>query len=110
MLMQHARERGATVEEEATVTDLLQVGGRATGVRARHRDGRVVEYFAPIPLDCSGKESFAAVRNHWRVRDPKLNKVAVWTCFRGAKREDGIDAGPTTVAFGPETASSWSIP
>src|SRR5229473_8140657 len=110
MLMQHARERGAVVQEEVTVAELLQTGGRATGVRARHRDGRVVEYFAPITLDCSGKESFAAVRNHWRVRDPKLNKVAVWTYFRGAKREDGIDAGATTVAFVPEKGWFWYIP
>src|SRR6266478_1265109 len=110
MLMHHARERGAIVQEEVTVTDLLQTGGRAVGVRARHKDGGVVEYFAPITLDCSGKESFAAVRNHWRVRDPKLNKVAVWTYFRGAKREDGIDAGATTVAFVPEKGWFWYIP
>ncbi len=110
MLMQHARARGAIVQEEVTVTELLQTGGRATGVRTRHRDGRVVEYFAPITLDCSGKESFAAVRNQWRVRDPKLNKVAVWTYYRGAKREDGIDAGATTVAFVPEKGWFWYIP
>src|SRR5713101_5087843 len=110
MLMQHARARGAIVHEKVTVTDLLQTGGRATGVRARHQDGRVVEYFAPITLECSGKESFAAVRNQWRVRDPKLNKVAVWTYYRGAKREEGIDAGATTVAFVQEKGWFWYIP
>src|SRR5260370_4364610 len=99
MLMQHARGRGATVEEEVTVTDLLQASRRATGRRARHRDGRVGEYFAPITLDCSANEAFAAVRNHWRVRAPKLNKVAVWTYFQGAKREAGMDAGATTGGF-----------
>src|SRR6266446_4862958 len=110
MLMHHARERGAIVQEEVTVTDLLQTGGRAVGVRARHKDGGVVEYFAPITLDCSGKESFAAVRNHWRVRDPKLNKVAVWTYYRGAKRDPGLDEGATTVAYVPEKGWFWYIP
>ena len=66
------------------------------GVRARQPDGTEVEYRAPITLDCTGKESFAASRNRWRVRDPELNKVAVWTYYKGAKRDNGIDEGVTT--------------
>jgi len=50
------------------------------------------------------------VRNHWRVRDPKLNKSPLWTYYRGAKREDGIDAGATTVAFVQEKGWFWYIP
>src|SRR5687767_7609258 len=79
MLLDNARDKGATVFEEVTVTNLLKEGTRVTGVRAQHPDGRVVSYHAPMTLDCSGKDSFTAVRNHWRIRDPRLNKVAVWT-------------------------------
>ena len=50
------------------------------------------------------------MRNHWRVRDPQLNKVAVWTYYKGAKRDEGIDAGATTVAFVPEKGWFWYIP
>ena len=49
------------------------------------KDGREVEFRAPITIDCSGKESFAAVSNNWRLKDPQLNKVAVWTYYKGAK-------------------------
>src|SRR6266576_4151951 len=35
MLMQNAREKGATVLAKMAVTDLLQEGGRVTGVRAQ---------------------------------------------------------------------------
>jgi len=110
MLVDNAREKGATILEQVTVTKLLREGDRVVGVQAQHADGSMAQYTAPITLDCSGKESFAAVRNNWRLRDPKLNKVAVWTYYRGAKRDEGIDAGATTVAFVPEKGWFWYIP
>ena len=84
--------------------------GRVVGVRAQKKSGEVVEYFAPITLDCSGKEAFTSVRNNWRVKDPYLNKIAVWTYYQGSKREAGIDEGATTVAYVPEKGWFWHIP
>lgn len=110
MVLNHARDRGATVLEETAVKELLRENGRVTGVRTQNRAGEVREFRAPITLDCSGKEAFAAVRNQWRIRDPHLNKVAVWTYYRGAKRDEGLDAGATTVAFVPEKGWFWYIP
>lgn len=110
MLLDHARDKGANVVEETKVLDLLRDGDRVTGVRARQPDGTEAEYRAPITLDCSGKESFTASRNRWRVPDPELNKVAVWTYYKGAKRDEGIDEGTTTVAFLPEKGWFWHIP
>jgi flavin-dependent dehydrogenase len=110
MLMENARAKGAVIHEEVTVKDLLKDGERVVGVRVEHKHGEVVEYRAPMTLDCSGKESFVAVRNSWRIKDPKLNKVAVWTYYRGARRDEGIDAGATTVAFVPEKGWFWYIP
>src|SRR4051794_33170566 len=65
MLMENAREKGAEIQEEVTVKELLKEDGHIRGVRAQLKNGEVVEYRAPITLDCSGKESFAAVRNNW---------------------------------------------
>jgi flavin-dependent dehydrogenase len=110
MLVGNARAKGATVLEEANVTSLIRDEGRVVGVRAELKDGTATEYRAPITLDCSGKDSFAAARNRWRMRDPKLNKIAVWTYYRGAKRDAGIDEGMTTVAFVPEKGWFWYIP
>ena len=110
MLLDHARDKGANVVEETKVIDLLRDGDRVTGVRVRQPDGTEAEHRAPITLDCSGKESFAASRNRWRVPDPELNKVAVWTYYKGAKRDKGIDEGTTTVAFLPEKGWFWYIP
>lgn len=110
MVMQNARAKGAVVQEETTVTELLKEGDRVVGVRAKSAAGEVKEYRAPMTLDCTGKESFAAVRQQWRVRDPFLNKVAVWTYYQGSRREEGIDEGQTTVAFVPEKGWFWHIP
>ncbi|MCL4177458.1 MAG: tryptophan 7-halogenase [Verrucomicrobia bacterium] len=110
MLLNHARQRGVEVREETEVLEFLREGERVVGVRARTRGGEDREYRARMTLDCSGRESFAAVRNGWRVKDPRLNKVAVWTYYEGAKRDEGIDAGATTVAFIPEKGWFWYIP
>ena len=110
ILLNHARSRGAEVIEEITVQELLRDGDRVAGVRAQKKSGEAVEFRAPMTLDCTGKEAFAAGRNGWRQRDPYLNKIAVWTYYQGSKREPGIDEGQTTVAFVPEKGWFWHIP
>lgn len=110
ILMDNARNKGAHILEEITVKELLREGERVVGVRAQTKAGEVVEFRAPITLDCSGKEAFAAVRNGWRMKDPYLNKIAVWTYYKGSKREPGIDEGATTVAYVPDKGWFWHIP
>ena len=110
MLLQNARDKGATVLEETAVVGLLRDGDRTVGIRAREKDGREHEFRAPMTLDCSGREGVGPTRRNWRVRDPKLNKVAVWTYYVGAQRDEGIDAGATTVAYVPEKGWFWYIP
>jgi flavin-dependent dehydrogenase len=110
MLLDNAREKGVEVREQTTVRELISEGGAVVGVRAQTQGGDVVEYRAPITLDCSGKEAFAAGRNHWRVKDPYLNKIAVWTYYQGAQRDSGLEEGATTVAYVPEKGWFWYIP
>jgi flavin-dependent dehydrogenase len=92
------------------VKELIWEDTRVAGVLAEDKTGRLTEYRAPITLDCTGKEAFTTVHQGWRVRDPYLNKVAVWTYYRGAKRDPGIDEGATTVAYVPEKGWFWYIP
>ncbi len=111
MLAENAREKGAEVREETAVNRLLMEGEQVVGVEATDRKtGRTYEIRAPITLDCSGKEAFASNRLGWRVPDPFLNKIAVWTYYKGSKREPGIDEGGTTVAYVPEKGWFWHIP
>jgi flavin-dependent dehydrogenase len=110
ILMENSRSKGATILEETTVQELIQEDGRTLGVRARSKSGEALEFRAPMTLDCSGREAFVPTRLNWRIREPKLNKVAVWTYYRGALRDEGIDAGATTVAYVPEKGWFWYIP
>ena len=71
-------------------------GDRVVGVVATDKAGRTYEVRAPITLDCTGKEAFTSNRNGWRMTDPYLNKVAVWTYYKDSKRGIGIDEGDTT--------------
>ena len=125
ILLANARAKGATVIEEIKVQELIreevspapprglppaEAAKPVAGVRAQKKNGEVVEYRAPITLDCTGKEAFTSVRNGWRLKDPYLNKIAVWTYYQGSKREPGIDEGATTVAYLPDKGWFWHIP
>lgn len=110
IMLDHALERGAEVIQETEVTELIKENDAVVGVRTKDVSGATKEYRGRITLDCTGKESFAAVRNGWRVRDPYLNKVAVWTYYKGSKREQGMDEGQTTIAFVPDKGWFWHIP
>lgn len=111
MMLDNAREKGAEVREETTVTKLLKNdSGRVIGVEIQDREGRRQPLFAKLVVDASGKEAFASNREGWRVGDPYLNKVAVWTYYKGSKREAGMDEGATTIAFVPEKGWFWHIP
>jgi flavin-dependent dehydrogenase len=110
LLVENARTKGAVIHEETTVTALLREGGRVSGVAVTDRLGQSTTWTAPLTIDASGRDAVAATQHNWRVRDPLLNKVAVWTYYRGAQRDAGIDAGATTVAFVPEKGWFWYIP
>lgn len=110
MMLDNARERGAEVLEETAVTELISEDGRVVGVRTKDASGATGEHRARITLDCTGKEAFASTRLGWRMKDPYLNKVAVWTYYKGSKREPGIDEGQTTIAFVPQKGWFWHIP
>lgn len=110
MLLDHAREKGAEVREETTVDRLVTEDGRVVGVEATGKQGGTHTVRAPITLDCSGKEAFASNRLGWRMKDPYLNKIAVWTYYRGSAREPGLDEGATTVAYVPDKGWFWHIP
>jgi flavin-dependent dehydrogenase len=110
MMLDHARELGAEVREETTVTRMLTEGERVVGVEAVGPDGQTFEVRAALVVDASGKEAFASRQRGWRMNDPYLNKIAIWTYYKGSKRGDGIDEGTTTIAFVPQKGWFWHIP
>jgi flavin-dependent dehydrogenase len=111
MMVQNARSKGAEICEQTPVTRLLKDDtGRTIGVEAKGPDGEIFHVFAPVTIDCSGRDRVAKAKDGWFNKDPMLNKMAVWSYWRGAKRDPGIDAGNTTVAYVEGRGWFWYIP
>src|SRR5713101_13599 len=110
LLLDNARDKGAEVLEEMTVRDTILDHGAVAGVKAVTKDGDTLQFHAPITIDASGRDAFAVTRNGWKVRDPYLNKIAVWTYYQGALRDPGVDEGATTIAYLPDKGWFWYIP
>lgn len=110
MLLENARKKGVTVQEQTAVQGLLRdESGLVVGVSAVGPEGPF-EAFASVTVDASGREQVAIAKDGWRIKDTYLNKLAVWTYYRGALRDPGRDEGSTTVAYVPERGWFWYIP
>src|SRR5438445_372210 len=71
-------------------------GNRAVGVRVQDETGeRTVR--ADVVVDASGQSSMIMDRFGLREWDPVLKKAALWTYWKGAKRDTGKDEGATLV-------------
>lgn len=110
MLLENAREKGVAVRQGFAVADFVREEGKVVGVRAVDEAGETHEFRAPVTVDATGRIALAMSKNRWRKWDPQLNKVAIWTYFKGAVRDPGLEAGSTTVAYIPEKGWFWYIP
>lgn len=110
MLLDNARQLGAEIMQPAAARQLLTDNGAVVGVEAANADGRTFELRAPITIDASGRDLFAASRRDWRINDAELKKISIWTYYRGAGRDPGLDEGATTVAYLPDKGWFWYIP
>ena len=110
LLLENAKSKGVRVLQPAAARSLIQQDERVVGVRALDDEGQEFEVRAPMVLDASGRDAFAMTRNRWRVPDPDLRKIALWTYYEGTLREQGLDAGATTIAYLPEKSWFWHLP
>ena len=110
MILDKARSNGATVMEETKAKKLIKSGDRVEGIMVESEEMGSLDLHAPIVVDASGRDCFAAHKQKWMVRDPELKKIALWTYFKGAKRDPGLDEGATTVAYLPNKGWFWYIP
>lgn len=110
MILDKARFNGATVMEETKAKKLIKSGDRVEGITVESEEMGSLDLHAPIVVDASGRDCFAAHKQKWMVRDPELKKIALWTYFKGAKRDPGLDEGATTVAYLPNKGWFWYIP
>jgi flavin-dependent dehydrogenase len=95
--LNHAREHGVKATEGARVLEVLFEGGKAVGVRVKLEDGPEREVRARVVVDASGQSTLTIDRFGLREWDPQLKKAALWTYWKGARRDIGKDPGSTLV-------------
>ena len=110
MLRDNAKEKGAEFRHGFTVETLVQENGRTVGVAGRDETGGAVELRAPITIDASGRDAVAVNQFGWRIPDKPLDRFAIWSYWKGAKRDPGRAGGATTVAYLPDRGWFWYIP
>jgi len=97
MMLDNAREHGVDVREGMRVLDVLFENGRAVGVRAIDEAGVAEEIRCTVVVDAAGQSCLIQDRLGLREWDPVLKKAAIWTYWKGAKRDAGRDEGATLV-------------
>ncbi len=112
MMLLNAREHGVDVREEARVLDVYFEGDKQTGIRVSYADGTEEVLNPKVIVDASGQSSVISNRLKLKVWEQKLKKAAVWSYFKGAKREPGaLDEGATLVLQLKEKKGwFWYIP
>ena len=97
LLLDNARAKGVDVHEGVRVLEVLFEDGRAVGVRTADEAGVERTIRARVVVDAAGQSTVIQDRLGLRQWDPDLKKAAIWTYWKGARRESGRDAGATLV-------------
>ena len=111
ILLDHARNNGVKVFESTAVKEFIKdEHNRVVGVQAQENGQNAREFYAPMVVDATGQYSFSTSRNGWRIKDRQLRKIAIWTYYKGAERDSGLDEGATTIAYLEQKNWIWYIP
>jgi flavin-dependent dehydrogenase len=109
--LDHARENGVKVSEGARVLEVIFEGKKAVGIRVKPENEPEREVRAKVVIDASGQSTLIIDRFGLRDWDPKLKKAALWTYWKGARRDTGRDPGATLVIQTKGKAGwFWYIP
>ena len=111
LLLENAVEHGVELRRGVQVQDVLFDGDRAAGVRARGPDGVREDIPARVVVDATGRNALLARKLELRVAEPHLRKVSIFSHFRGARRDEGLDEGATLIMHTRNRDSwFWYIP
>jgi len=110
MMLNNARDNGVEVRQGISVRDLVNYNGQISGVIGDIKGGGSETFRANVIVDASGRDTLVSSKLGWKKRDPELNKVSIFSYFKGAKLDPGLNAGATTVAYIAKKGWFWYIP
>lgn len=114
MLVENAAKHGATVLQGARALDVITCPDnprKVTGARVHQQGFGEFDIHADVVVDATGQSSLIANKFNLKVPDPLLRNASVWTYYKGASREGGLDEGATLVlALQKKKGWFWYIP
>lgn len=110
-MLTNARENGVRVFEKTRVLDVLFDDGVAKRATLLDFNGVKSTIDFDVVVDATGQSAILQNKLKLRVWDPVLNKGAIWTYWKGARRDHGVDEGATIVIQTPNKRGwFWYIP
>lgn len=106
LMIDNAVEKGTVVQHGVSVLDVVFDGDRATGVIARMPDKSTKEFKAKVIVDASGQSALISRKLKNITHETDLQNAAIYTHFKGAVRDCGVDEGATLI-MQTETGDSW---
>ncbi len=106
LMLDNARRNGAEVQHGVSVLEVLFEDERAVGVEVRMPDKSLQRVNASVVIDASGQSALLARKLKISKSDPCLENAAIFTHFKGAVRDCGVDEG-ATIVFHTENQDSW---
>lgn len=107
ILLDHARECGASIHEETGVEDIVLTNRPRLTIK--ESSGSVEEVEAEYLLDCSGRHSILGTRFGLKREYAGLQKFAVYAHYEGARQPAGVDGTLTRMVRGQDHWF-WIIP
>lgn len=112
MMLDNAREKGATVWEETNVNEVLMEPSesddlpKAVGVVASRSGEPAKRIGAKVVVDATGMHALLSKRLGIRKVDPMLKKASYFAHYKGCRRDPGKNAGATLV-LSTQTNDGW---
>ncbi len=109
-LLKHADNKGTTVIQGVTVSQVLFEDDKACGVRV-NIGGQSVDLPCKIVIDASGRDTFLGRRLKLKEKDPLFNQYAIHVWYENVDRGNKEDADHIHIYFLPiERGWVWQIP
>ena len=111
MLLEHATESGVGVKRGVSVQKVLFEEDKAIGVQAKFPGGVIRQLHSNVVVDATGQSALISRKIELKQNDTRLKNAAVYTHFRGAMRDQGLDEGATLIMHSNDkSAWFWYIP
>ncbi len=106
LLWDTAEKRGAHCYDQTRVSDIQIKENPPHNLTLVGSNGKEQSVSAQCVVDATGQQSFIANRLGLKVVNPDLKKSAIWTYYKGAKRNGGITPEVTCI-LQTESKDAW---